>query len=435
MAPSLSRSFGAASAAALHLPRAHSPFSRAAAATMTAAAFSSFRPSAGPPSLSRTCSCGVPLVLGWKSAALGTGFRCAASATAVEAPGNDHQVSHLLDSAVQSLCTTKEVFLQDIVRIYCCLKEKSYMITHNSLKGYHLSTDMSRSCEQQGLEVDNAEQVKDSLLTDCGPDQECVTGGIVALGKFDALHIGHRELAVQASKAGTPFLLSFAGMADILGWENRAPIVAKCDRRRVLTSWAPFCGDITPLEYHVEFSKVRHLSPREFVERLSKELGIIGVVAGENYRFGYRAEGDASDLVRLCNEYGMEAYILSPVLDSKNNSQGQSEWVSSTRVRQALAVGDMRYVSELLGRKHRLVLTANEECIVERNKISIPKSCMLNQQPKDGFYEGCSLLMDDKLVGPCRVVIDTNKVHAELDSTIEGASPNWNCQHVSIEFA
>lgn len=46
-------------------------------------------------------------------------------------------------------------------------------------------------------------------------------GGIVALGKFDALHIGHRELAIQASRAGPPFLLSFVGMAKVFGWEHR----------------------------------------------------------------------------------------------------------------------------------------------------------------------------------------------------------------------
>lgn len=48
-----------------------------------------------------------------------------------------------------------------------------------------------------------------------------LSGGIVALGKFDALHIGHRELAIQASKVGVPFLLSFIGMAEVLGWEPR----------------------------------------------------------------------------------------------------------------------------------------------------------------------------------------------------------------------
>lgn len=50
-------------------------------------------------------------------------------------------------------------------------------------------------------------------------------GGIVALGKFDALHIGHRQLAIQASKVGTPFLLSFVGMAEVLGWEPRYTMI------------------------------------------------------------------------------------------------------------------------------------------------------------------------------------------------------------------
>lgn len=41
------------------------------------------------------------------------------------------------------------------------------------------------------------------------------------MGKFEALHIGHRELAIQAAKIGVPFLLSFVGMAEVLGWELR----------------------------------------------------------------------------------------------------------------------------------------------------------------------------------------------------------------------
>jgi phosphopantetheine adenylyltransferase len=46
-----------------------------------------------------------------------------------------------------------------------------------------------------------------------------LTEGIVALGKFDALHGGHRELAIQAWKAGAPFLLSFEGIVEVIGWE------------------------------------------------------------------------------------------------------------------------------------------------------------------------------------------------------------------------
>ncbi|XP_010656025.1 FAD synthetase 1, chloroplastic isoform X2 [Vitis vinifera] len=250
------------------------------------------------------------------------------------------------------------------------------------------------------------------------------TGGIVALGKFDALHIGHRELAIQASRVGAPFLLSFVGMAEVLGWEPRAPIVAKCDRKRVLSSWAPLCGNVTPLEFLIEFSSVRHLTPRQFVEKLYKELGVRGVVAGENYRFGYKAAGDSSELVRLCEEFGMGAYIIKPVMDnnqdSRNTASSNSKergQVSSTRVRHALSIGDMKYVSELLGRQHRLILTAQyqEAFTSSKHKVSAPKSCLLNLPPKEGLYENCSLLIDDENPVSCRVVIDTTHIHLEFD--------------------
>ncbi|CAL5210201.1 unnamed protein product [Lathyrus oleraceus] len=294
------------------------------------------------------------------------------------------------------------------------------------------------------------------LLFDCFSQQEdereivsdgvsAVAGGVVALGKFDALHIGHRELAIQASRAGPPFLLSFVGMAKVLGWEHRAPIVAKCDRKRVLSSWIPYCSNLVPEEFQIEFSSVRHLSPQQFVEKLSKELKVRGVVAGENYRFGYKAAGDALELVKLCEEYGMEAYIIKSVMDKNqysaniNSSTGSKErgQVSSTRVREALAVGDVRYVSELLGRQHRLVLLATdrENFSFSQYKMSAPKSCLLNLAPKEGLYEKCSLLLGQENVMLCRVIIDSKFVHIETDyggqSDIFGTH---NLQYLHIEF-
>lgn len=65
---------------------------------------------------------------------------------------------------------------------------------------------------------------------------------IVALGKFDALHLGHQSLASRAAcMGGQPCLLSFSGMAEVLGWPIRQPLVAACDRPRVLNSWEAAC--------------------------------------------------------------------------------------------------------------------------------------------------------------------------------------------------
>ncbi|XP_075500937.1 FAD synthetase 1, chloroplastic-like [Primulina tabacum] len=252
-----------------------------------------------------------------------------------------------------------------------------------------------------------------------------VAGGIVALGKFDALHIGHRELAIQAAEIGVPFLLSFVGMAEILGWEPRAPIVAKCDRKRILSSWGLLCHNVIPKEFQIEFSTVRYLTPRQFVEKLSEELGVRGVVAGQNYRFGYKAAGDASDLVQLCAEFGMSACIIDSVMDKNQDSKDincsnskEKGQVSSTRVRHALAKGDMKYVSELLGRRHRLMLGVKnkEKFFINGMRLSAPRSCLLNLPPCEGVYEDCCLLIgEENVVVPCRVIIETTNIHVELE--------------------
>lgn len=325
-----------------------------------------------------------------------------------------------------------------------CLKERAYHTPVKAIRKSQIARRVLNSIGRQEVKLSNDEVSKDKLLTDCGTDQECVIGGIVALGKFDALHIGHRELAIEASKIGTPFLLSFVGMEEVLGWPSRVPIVAKCDRKRVLSSWAPLCGNITPLEFQVEFSNVRHLTPREFVEKLSKDLRVSGVVAGENYRFGYKASGDARELVRLCKEYGLDACIVSHVKDktqlpyngavSSGKTSSDEGQVSSTRVRHALAMRDMEHVTQLLGRKHRLVWMVNEECRrISSRRILVLKSCLLNLPPGDGQYDQCSFLVDNVFVAECRVVLDAENLNVQLYSgCIQDVIQDG--QLISIEF-
>jgi FAD synthetase len=149
------------------------------------------------------------------------------------------------------------------------------------------------------------------------------------------------------------------------------------------------------------------------------------VLAGENYRFGYKAAGDALELVRLCKEYNLDAFIVSSVMDNNLKSNNGSlkainardkGQVSSTRVRQALSIGDMQYVTQLLGRKHRLILKTDENCFCSENRILSTKTNLLNQPPGDGVYHNCTVLVGDMSVGTCRVVIDATSIIIELDS-------------------
>ena len=81
------------------------------------------------------------------------------------------------------------------------------------------------------------------------PPSETGDKTVVALGKFDAMHRGHRELARAAAKMGAPHLVSFGGMAEVLGWAPKLAVVAESDRARVLATWAEACGGATPGEW------------------------------------------------------------------------------------------------------------------------------------------------------------------------------------------
>lgn len=122
--------------------------------------------------------------------------------------------------------------------------------------------------------------------------------------------------------------------------------------------------------------------------------------AGANYRFGYKAAGDASDLVRLCQEYGLQSAIVDPIMDTLNlsipvsidDSSREKGQVSTTRICKALAKGDMDRVAALLGRRHRILIGLDNFVRIGK-LIRIPLANVLNLYPTAGTYE-CNLVHD-----------------------------------------
>ena len=62
--------------------------------------------------------------------------------------------------------------------------------------------------------------------------------------------------------------------------------MAEVEKAVVLGQWSEACDGRTPNLRYLPFAEIRQQSPRAFVEMLVDELGVSGVVAGENYRFG-----------------------------------------------------------------------------------------------------------------------------------------------------
>jgi riboflavin kinase/FMN adenylyltransferase len=175
------------------------------------------------------------------------------------------------------------------------------------------------------------------------------SGPAFAIGKFDALHLGHRALVVRACAQGEPTLLQFSGMAGLLGWPERLPLVAPSERRQVLDGWSQEIGHQVQSQ-DVPFARVRTMSPEAFVAFLSDDLCAVSVVVGVDFRFGLNRTGDLSELTRLADARGIGVSVVPPVCQ-------EGVAISSSRVRAALAAGKVEETAACLGRLHRLVGT------------------------------------------------------------------------------
>jgi riboflavin kinase/FMN adenylyltransferase len=94
--------------------------------------------------------------------------------------------------------------------------------------------------------------------------------------------------------------------------------------------------------------RMRRLGRDEFVnEVLVKALGVRHIVVGHDFRFGRDNQGDIACLRALGAAAGFEVTEVPPF-------EIDGERVSSSGIREALAVGDMAKAAKLLGRPYRM---------------------------------------------------------------------------------
>jgi len=214
-----------------------------------------------------------------------------------------------------------------------------------------------------------------------------MTTPAVALGKFDALHLGHRALAEHGGRAAAAVsLLSFTGMAEILGWEPRQPLVAGGDRARIVRSWQDALG-CPIVERSLPFNLVRELTGESFLRLLQARLATEVVVVGEDFRGGRDRSVGVVELAGLCTARGMRLVVVPPVLVGGRT-------VSSSGLREALGRGDMAGLMQGLGRPYRLLGTVLRGDGRGRS-LGVPTAncgARQNQDPAPGVYAGFALI-------------------------------------------
>lgn len=172
---------------------------------------------------------------------------------------------------------------------------------------------------------------------------------VVAFGMFDGVHEGHARLMRKANE--------LAALHDLMS-------VVYTFSSHPMATYAP---DRVPPQLETRSEKIKSIaqlgvdaavlrpfdaayaaqSPEEFVRAFVTALHPRHVVIGFNYSFGRMGAGKAQDMIRMGKQLGFETHVVDEV-------RIEGAPVSSTRVRAAVAAGEMTLAARLLGRPYAI---------------------------------------------------------------------------------
>lgn len=171
-------------------------------------------------------------------------------------------------------------------------------------------------------------------------------GSIVALGNFDGFHLGHQAVVgraiARAFHERRPAIVATFDPHPISFFKQDLPSfrLTSLDQRQVLFAHAG-ADAMLVFKFGAELAS---MDAQQFVgEVLGRQIGAAGVITGDDFSFGKGRSGDAALLARLGPNYGIGAEAVPQVL-----LDGQR--VSSGRVREALAEGDVGTATRMLSR-------------------------------------------------------------------------------------
>jgi riboflavin kinase/FMN adenylyltransferase len=172
----------------------------------------------------------------------------------------------------------------------------------------------------------------------------------VTIGAYDGVHLGHRSLLSELSRAADDRGLSTAVVtfdrhpATVVRPDSAPQLLTDLDQKLELLASCRIDRTLV-----LPFDKDRaDESAEEFVaEILVRSLGTRLVVVGEDFHFGHGRKGNVALLRELGETWGF-------AVDGVSLTDDREGAVSSTRIRELVTAGDVARAAELLGRPHQV---------------------------------------------------------------------------------
>ena len=209
-------------------------------------------------------------------------------------------------------------------------------------------------------------------------------GGVVTIGNFDGVHLGHRRIleavVARARQSRRPSIaITFEPHPLAVLRPDRAPRRLQTLHQKEEAIEALGIENLLVVPFTRDFSLIE---PEEFVRSvLQKRLAISELFLGSHFAFGRGKRGDLALLTSMGPECGFIASGVEEVFF-------EGEPVSSTRIRTAIARGDVARANAMLGREYELDgLVAKGEKV--GRKIGYPTINLEPENelhPADGVY-------------------------------------------------
>jgi len=210
----------------------------------------------------------------------------------------------------------------------------------------------------------------------------------VSIGNFDGVHCGHQHVlarVVERAKqsGGKSIAVTFDPHPLRVLRPDRAPLLITPLDQKLAALQKTEIDAALVLTFDKQFSTT---SPRDFArEIVARKLRAKAVHEGANFHFGHRAEGDCEKLKQFGKEFGFEVFVYPEM-----RLRGES--VSSSRIRQLLAAGEVGKARHLLGRPFSIISTpAKGRGYGSRYTVpTINLAAYSELVPKNGVYVTCT---------------------------------------------
>jgi len=172
----------------------------------------------------------------------------------------------------------------------------------------------------------------------------------ITIGNFDGVHLAHQQILrrvveIARREGWRAAALTFDPHPTKLLAPQHAPRLLTMPDQRARLIEREGIDDVFMIPFD---STIARLAPEEFArEILVDKLKSRAVLVGENFRFGYKAAGNAQALEEFGAKYSFETEVVPTV-----NWRGRT--ISSSAIRRAIESGEVSFACRMLGRPYAL---------------------------------------------------------------------------------